>query len=303
MEIQEICIKMDARKWRALKPLSPICRVFPAILLFLFALCVPALNARADSDKDIQKQLEANLRKAPLTIRHFYSGDTLVYNSDGVLVKGGKPGPWTLNAFFEPKKINLSKNKILISGKRIWWIYNDSEKTPVLLRSSNNLKIEIRRSSEQNDLAGILASLQTIFLKGDESLADFVPSYWKKLVYENFEHIPRKSPSNQDRCAINNCSNERISLPVQNILVTPGYTEEALRVMLRGCIYLKTVIDEDGKAKILEILKPLGAGLEDNAIRTIEETWKFSPATFDGVPFTIDSVIEVCFGLSDSPKR
>ena len=296
MEIQEICIKMDARKWRALKPVSPICRVFPAILLFLFALCVPTLNAQADSDKDIQKQLEAKFRKSTLTIRHFYSGNSLKYDSEGLLVKGGKPGPWTLNAYFEPEKIRLSKKFVTLSGKRIWWSYNDSKKSPTVYRVSENTKIEISRSSEQNDLAGILASLQTVFLKGDESLADFVPSYWRKFIQSDFNEEQIKQNSLSACCSKLSASNH--TDPVAQHLPRPEYTEEARRAGVKGWSLLCITVDETGNAKVTEIIKPLGLGLDDSAVKTIEESWKFTPAMRDGVPFEMNDVrIEVSFDI------
>lgn len=268
---------------------------FRAMLLFLFALCVPPLNARADSDKDIQRQLESKLKKSTLAIRHFYSGDNLKYDSEGALVKGGKPGPWTLNAYFEPEKISLKKNSIILSGKRTWWAYNDLKKAPMLFRTSITTKIEISRSPELNDFSGIWALLLKVFLNGDESFADFVPSHWKKIIQADFdsERVKRDYPAEYSKP-----SDSHITNPVELHLPYPDYSEEARRARLEGNVVFYATIDEAGAAKITEIVKPLGLGLDDNAIKAIEETWKFSPAMRDGVPFTMKDVsIEVRFHL------
>ena len=84
---------------------------------------------------------------------------------------------------------------------------------------------------------------------------------------------------------------------MQKNWAAPNYTEEARVARLEGLILFRAVIDEDGNAKVTDIIKPLGMGLDENAVRTIEEIWKFSPAMRDGVPVETDSYIDVRFKL------
>ncbi|MDR0310263.1 MAG: TonB family protein [Acidobacteriota bacterium] len=292
----------------ALKPESKRSLFFSAAFLFMLALCVPMplLNAQTISDKDIQKQLEAELKNATMAIRHFYSGSKLKYNSEGELISGGEPGSWTTNAYFEPEKINVSKKSVTISGKRLYWTYSDSENRPALIHAPKNIKIEIGRSPEQKDLPGILASIYKVFLKSDESLADFAPHYWRKTIQADFKtvapavFVPNTKQVRQETKYILNDKN--IKEPqLQKYPLQPGYTEEARNARVAGWIALRAVINEDGNVKVTDILKPLGAGLDDNAVRTIEESWKFSPATRDGVPIVFPITIDVTFDLPGPP--
>jgi hypothetical protein len=45
-----------------------------------------------------------------------------------------------------------------------------------------------------------------------------------------------------------------------------------------------------------ETSKPLGGGLDEKAIETVK-TWKFKPATREGVPVPVRVVVEVTFRL------
>lgn len=294
---------MNGRKWRALKSKSLQCCFFPATLLFILVMCVTALNAQTSSDKDIRKQLEEKLKNTTLIIRHFYSGNNLKYDSEGALSKGGNPGTWTLNAYFEPEKINLTKKSIILSGKRIFWSYDDSQNAPRLFRDSGNTKIEISRSSEQKDMSGIMTSLLTVFHKNGESLEDYVPPYWKNIIKANFDVKLTQRPKPPGSMltsmppAPTNVARVDFTPPVVRNMPKPDYTEEARAVRLNGIIVFSVVIDEDGNVKVTDIIKPLGMGLDDKSVRNIEENWEFSPAMRNGVPVSMDSVIEFQFKL------
>ena len=295
MHLQKIVNYADYQNRRRLKPEAAICCIFPATLFLVLVLCLPTLNAQPNSDKDIQKQIEANLKNATLIIKYFYSGNNLVYDSEGSLVKGGNPGPWTLNAYFEPEKVSLSKKSITITGKRLFWSYDDSRNEPIIFRDSNNTKIEINRPPEKNDLSEIRALLTRVFLKNDEPLAEYVPHYWKKIIQADFDvkRLQWNFPP-----AESNSSASHFSNPVATELPNPDYTEEARRVHMEGTMILLIDIDEAGNAKVTDIVKPLGIGLDDNAVKTIEEIWKFSPATRASVPFAMNGVgIEIRFKL------
>jgi len=302
MNFQKPAKKMTDCQRSALKPDSKR-RMFSAVaILLMLTFRIPTLDAQTNSNRDIQKQLEAKFKNTTLAIRHFFSGDTLKYDADGTLISGGKPGQWTINAYFEPQEIRLSDKSITISGKRIYWSFNDSKKTPSLFRESRNTTIEINRSPEQKDLPGILASLQTVFLKNDESLADLVPSYWKQIIQADFKTDALFASYVEQ--AQREQARREVTLPQLKYEPKPGYTEEARRARVAGSVVLGITIDEDGNAKVTDILKPMGVGMDESAIRTIEEEWKFSPAMLDGVPILHIASVEVhftCYGCAPPP--
>jgi TonB family protein len=78
--------------------------------------------------------------------------------------------------------------------------------------------------------------------------------------------------------------------------VDPEYSEEARSAKLAGTVILKVVVDVDGLAKNIEVVKSLGMGLDEQAVLAIQR-WKFKPGEKDGVPVPVMATIEVNFKL------
>jgi TonB family protein len=76
----------------------------------------------------------------------------------------------------------------------------------------------------------------------------------------------------------------------------PSYTEEAREAKLQGTCVLEIEIGPDGRAYNIQVVQPLGLGLDEAAIEAIEE-WTFQPGLKDGEPVTVRATIEVNFKL------
>jgi TonB family protein len=75
----------------------------------------------------------------------------------------------------------------------------------------------------------------------------------------------------------------------------PAYTPEARRDRIEGTVILWIVVDTQGNVSdVHENSEPLGQGLDQSAIDTVK-TWKFNPATRDGVPVAVSVRVEVSF--------
>jgi len=84
--------------------------------------------------------------------------------------------------------------------------------------------------------------------------------------------------------------------PVRISGVDPHYTEIARRARLEGVVILRAVISRQGEVRDLEIVKPLGLGLEAAAMEAVRE-WRFEPATLDGEPVDVIYRVTVRFRL------
>lgn len=62
--------------------------------------------------------------------------------------------------------------------------------------------------------------------------------------------------------------------PIQE--TDPEYTEEARVAELEGSVILRGEIDEEGFARNLKVVQPLGLGLDENAIDAVRR-WRFGP--------------------------
>ncbi len=76
----------------------------------------------------------------------------------------------------------------------------------------------------------------------------------------------------------------------------PDYDNIARHLYYSGSILMGVVIDKDGVPRRLQLRKNLGYGLDEKAAEAIN-TWRFQPATKDGVPVACTAQISVNFRL------
>ena len=82
--------------------------------------------------------------------------------------------------------------------------------------------------------------------------------------------------------------------PVITRRLDPDYTSEARKAKVEGSVVLETVVGTDGLAHDIRISRPLGHGLDEEAITALKG-WTFKPATSDGKPVPAKINIEMEF--------
>ncbi|MCU1235046.1 MAG: TonB family protein [Candidatus Solibacter sp.] len=87
-----------------------------------------------------------------------------------------------------------------------------------------------------------------------------------------------------------------VAAPKLKYKLEPEYSDEARSVSIAGTVLLKVVIDVDGMAKNMDVVKGVGFGLDEKAAQAIA-LWKFQPGTRGGEPVPVQAVIEVNFRL------
>ena len=79
--------------------------------------------------------------------------------------------------------------------------------------------------------------------------------------------------------------------------VEPEYTDEARDAKLEGVVVVYVVIEEDGRAHNIRVIRSLGKGLDEKAIEAVEQ-WEFEPGKKDGKPVKVEATIEINFRLN-----
>jgi TonB family protein len=82
--------------------------------------------------------------------------------------------------------------------------------------------------------------------------------------------------------------------PVVTFRVDPKYTKEAHAHKIEGTVRLSVVIGTDGLAHDINVLKPLGSGLDEKAVEAVQK-WRFRPGMMDGEPVDSKAQVEVNF--------
>ncbi|MDZ7638935.1 MAG: TonB family protein [Bryobacterales bacterium] len=82
--------------------------------------------------------------------------------------------------------------------------------------------------------------------------------------------------------------------------VEPEFTSEAREALVQGTVLLVAVINVSGRAQNIEIVSPIGFGLDERAITALEQ-WLFRPAMYRGKAVASLASIEVNFRLQSTP--
>ncbi|MGB6199932.1 MAG: energy transducer TonB, partial [Candidatus Acidiferrales bacterium] len=79
---------------------------------------------------------------------------------------------------------------------------------------------------------------------------------------------------------------------------SPEYSDQARAAKLEGTITLSATIQQDGHATDVAVVKGLGMGLDENAVKAVQK-WTFDPARGpDGTPVPVITDIEITFSLN-----
>lgn len=77
----------------------------------------------------------------------------------------------------------------------------------------------------------------------------------------------------------------------------PVYTDEARGLKIQGEVLLEVVLEASGRLHVVRLVRGLGHGLDDAAVRAAEQI-RFKPALRDGQPSDTTAVIHIIFQLA-----
>jgi len=78
---------------------------------------------------------------------------------------------------------------------------------------------------------------------------------------------------------------------------TPSYTQEARSLHIQGEVLLEVVLEASGSLRVVRVVRGLGHGLDDNAVKAAEQI-HFKPAMRDGQPTDSTVVLHIIFQLA-----
>lgn len=78
---------------------------------------------------------------------------------------------------------------------------------------------------------------------------------------------------------------------------TPVYTDEARKMRIEGEVLLEVVFEASGKLRVLRLVRGLGHGLDENAVRAAEQI-RFKPALREGQPADSTATLHIIFQLA-----
>jgi TonB family protein len=82
--------------------------------------------------------------------------------------------------------------------------------------------------------------------------------------------------------------------PIPTHFIQAEYTQEARRAGFQGYCIVHLTIDERGIPQDVRVIRPIGMGLDENAIKAVKQE-RFKPATRGGRPVAFPLSLEVNF--------
>lgn len=265
--------------------------------LLAFALFLgTTVGAPSAQLKDVEHHLKSSYKGKILTLRSFYSGDELLYNSEGKLLTHDEIGSWTLYSQVEVTDIKLRRDKLEIMANRVFVRFGKDMKDLRRLRSKEKVRIELRTEQSEVTEEAMRRAMVKAFLSESDRLADIVPSYWNRYVSGE-----RSPPSPED---LKGEANEQvyrvkqgeISAPRCVACPDPKYIQAARQAKLEGTVVLAALLNKEGRIQSIHIVKPIGLGLDDAAVETVRQ-WQLEPARRSGEPVFAIITVEVTFRL------
>jgi len=77
----------------------------------------------------------------------------------------------------------------------------------------------------------------------------------------------------------------------------PDYTEEARKAKIEGEVLLRVLFTASGELQVVDVVRGLGYGLNENAIRSAKQI-RFKPAERDGRPIDSTAIVHIVFQLA-----
>jgi TonB family protein len=138
-------------------------------------------------------------------------------------------------------------------------------------------------------------SISATFCNDSRSWIDFIHGYvpiTDAIDALSQDLVP--SPMRIDRAGVREAG---VGATVPSCVYCPGpkYTPEAMAAKYEGVVVLEVVVNLEGRAEQIVIVRGRAYGLENSAVETVKE-WKFRPAVgSDGNPVAVTMLIEVTF--------
>lgn len=250
-----------------------------------------------------QQSIQARLEGPFLMLRGMYDGDKLTFDAQGRLKQLAGVIPFSLSAV-RVERVKLSGGKLEIEGRRegLEFAAPEMRGEPMTVSAapwSQNDRIEVTIKFDQHHAQDLYPLLDKIFSRGlDDAVVPGAPDYWQPWLRH---WLHPDDPADRLRAVIAedggaSCRGDGFTPPRLLNSVEPDFSDAARMARYEGVVVVHMTVDESGRPQRIFIVRPLGMGLDDNAVNAVRQ-YEFNPGTKDGEPLACESNVEVSFRL------
>lgn len=253
------------------------------LALLLFSQATPT-----DSDIQLRDRLTTKYGGKLFTVRTTPSGTRLRFDADGKLLGTRLEGMFTLHGHIHVESVNVRSERIEITGRRSFLSFNARSGKLEEYPTRQSFRLEFLRRSGVTPDTGIDAVLVPL-----EEVVKDLPPYWVRLV--NGTPIRETITDPDTGETVPRASEAQNLIPVSIKRLSPDYPTDLNDYSISGSVVLRVIVDEKGKTKVVDIVTPMGFGLDQAAIDAVHR-WEYEPAKRDGMPVKV--YVRVQFNFS-----
>ena len=75
------------------------------------------------------------------------------------------------------------------------------------------------------------------------------------------------------------------------------YPQEAIEAGISGKVYISFVVEKDGSLTDIKVVRPLGSGTDEEAVRVLKNSPKWKPGIQNGRPVRVAYTMPISFTL------
>jgi len=254
--------------------------------------------AHADSLKDALTHKYKNQLLAQRS--PFSTGRDQKFDSAGHSLSIEKSSDWLLYGGFYVEKLSLSSDTLRLEGHRATYYDEKMSGKRIMMPFEKSRHMEIHLDHPLNSMDDADAIMERIFFLGPDAV-DHIKAELRRAddnipdaeIYRVSQ--PAVKPASAD-AAVSNDSDVKVLPPRATYTPEPDYSAVAQHAKYQGTVLLTILIDKAGKVSRIRLERPLGMGLDENAMEGVQR-WRFNPATRNGEPVAVVMNIEVSFNL------
>lgn len=257
----------------------------------VFALLSLTFLSTSAAAKNLEAELKFHYHGKTLPLKYAFTGDSQEFDQKGAPINPSGQGPWTLYGQLKIKKITLRPDKLQIEGEREGYRYASLRRQLVPVDLGKEATIFVRLETPLFTSTAADELMSALFVTSSRRSYDDVPDFWRDYL-SGVDVRTIKPPDGVEVLKPDN----GIEPPQAISTPEPEFTEAARQAWLQGTALFSFIVDKNGSVNSIKILRPLGLGLDENAVETIKG-WKFSPARKNGEPVSAMIAVEVSFAL------
>jgi TonB family protein len=267
-------------------------------VFFLVAFCLMICRG---ADQQLEKALNDRYDGKAIHLRHFFKSDSQEYDAQGTPLKSSAEGAWTLYGGIEVKKVSVGDDALRVEGTRVAYVYDEREKRLAETHTRDEVRIKIRLNAALPTADQAVSVLERVFAITADVIVNSSPAPWQDYLKKQLG-LPGADlpwpPTSAELASPTflKVGEAGVTAPKPLSAREPVFTDIARHNHVQGVVGLSVVVGPEGTVHQVRIVKPMGMGLDENAIEAVK-TWRFQPGTKDGVPVAIWVYIEVDFHL------